>query len=127
MNIIINITKKIGWFLFIFALFLISFTHALLYVLHTRRYRECEVKDEDGTCKDSDYPSNYPTNFFEALGTTYFFMVSDCNIHSTERGWNRVSHSLALDTNNETLGFIDSLADMIQWTRLSTKAQSDSV
>ncbi|KAK3824653.1 MAG: hypothetical protein J3Q66DRAFT_325657 [Benniella sp.] len=73
-NIIINITKKIGWFLFIFALFLISFTHALLYVLHTRRYRECEVKDEDGSCKDSDYPSNYPTNFFEALGTTYFFM-----------------------------------------------------
>ncbi|KAF9351292.1 hypothetical protein BGX34_000686, partial [Mortierella sp. NVP85] len=73
-NIIINITRKIGWFIFIFALFLISFTHALLYVLHTRRYRECEVKDEDGSCKDSDYPSKYPTNFFEALGTTYFFM-----------------------------------------------------
>ncbi|KAK3824655.1 MAG: hypothetical protein J3Q66DRAFT_94295 [Benniella sp.] len=98
-NIIINITKKIGWFIFIFALFLISFTHALLYVLHTRRYRACgdegtaagngtavdtgpavgngtavDKGAADDDCKNSDYPSKYPTNFFEALGTTYFFM-----------------------------------------------------
>ncbi|KAF9344391.1 hypothetical protein BGX34_005737 [Mortierella sp. NVP85] len=73
-NIIVNITKKIIWFLLIFAVFLMSFTHALLYVLHTRRYRPCKDGQPDDPCKGGDYPSKYPTNFFEALSTTYFFM-----------------------------------------------------
>ncbi|KAK3824542.1 MAG: hypothetical protein J3Q66DRAFT_419173 [Benniella sp.] len=74
-NIIINITKKIIWFLLIFAVFLMGFTHALLYVLHTRRYRPCNEREADGSCKDTDYPSKYPTDFFEAFTTTYFFIA----------------------------------------------------
>ncbi|KAK3824676.1 MAG: hypothetical protein J3Q66DRAFT_325773 [Benniella sp.] len=69
-NTIINITKKIGWFLVLFIIFLVSFTHSLLYVLHTRRYRPCE----GDSCNDIDYPSGYPTGFFQALATTYFFL-----------------------------------------------------
>ncbi|KAK3824536.1 MAG: hypothetical protein J3Q66DRAFT_435804 [Benniella sp.] len=73
-NIIINITKKIIWFLIIFAVFLISYTHALLYVLHTRRYRKCDKDAPNDPCKDTDYPSKYPIDFFEAMSTTYFFL-----------------------------------------------------
>ncbi|KAK3824675.1 MAG: hypothetical protein J3Q66DRAFT_419306 [Benniella sp.] len=73
-NIIVNITKKIIWFLLIFAVFLMSFTHALLYVLHTRRYKPCKAGEPDDPCKGTDYPTKYPSDFFEALSTTYFFM-----------------------------------------------------
>ncbi|KAF9352322.1 hypothetical protein BGX34_012212 [Mortierella sp. NVP85] len=62
-NIIFNISRRIKWFILIFAVILVSFTHALLYLLHTRRYRACQ----DGSCDDIDYPSNYPTGFFKAL------------------------------------------------------------
>ncbi|KAK3824674.1 MAG: hypothetical protein J3Q66DRAFT_435916 [Benniella sp.] len=73
-NIIVNIAKKIIWFLVIFAVFLMSFTHALLYVLHTRRYKPCKEGQPDDPCKGTDYPTKYPSDFFEALTTTYFFM-----------------------------------------------------
>ncbi|KAK3824541.1 MAG: hypothetical protein J3Q66DRAFT_325332 [Benniella sp.] len=69
-NIIFNISRRIKWFLLIFVVILVSFTHVLLYLLHTRRYRTCK----DGSCDDIDYPSNYPTGFFKALLVTYFFM-----------------------------------------------------
>ncbi|KAK3824534.1 MAG: hypothetical protein J3Q66DRAFT_92656 [Benniella sp.] len=73
-NIITNVTKKIIWFLIIFAVFIISHTHALLYVLHTRRYRKCEKDAPNDPCKDIDYPSKYPTDFLQAMSTTYFFL-----------------------------------------------------
>ncbi|KAF9349965.1 hypothetical protein BGX34_001482 [Mortierella sp. NVP85] len=69
-DIIITITQRIKWFFLVFAVFLVSFTHAFLYVLHTRRYRPCE----GDSCKETDYPSSYPTNFLEALMATYFFL-----------------------------------------------------
>ncbi|KAF9916008.1 hypothetical protein BGZ65_000477, partial [Modicella reniformis] len=72
-NIIFNITRKIKWFIVIFGLFLASFTHALLYVLHTRRYRPCPPGST--SCDDIDYPSKYPTGFFAALSATYFFLA----------------------------------------------------
>ncbi|KAK3824658.1 MAG: hypothetical protein J3Q66DRAFT_325676 [Benniella sp.] len=65
-NIIFNIARRIKWFFLILGVFLVSFTHSLLYVLHTRRYRKCT---EGETCED-----NYPTDFFDAFATTYFFM-----------------------------------------------------
>ncbi|KAI8351693.1 hypothetical protein B0O80DRAFT_111232 [Mortierella sp. GBAus27b] len=70
-NIIFNITRRIGWFFLVFGLFLVSFTHSLLYVLHTRRYRTCA---QDNSCGD-DYPSTYPTGFWRALSATYFFLA----------------------------------------------------
>ncbi|KAK3824532.1 MAG: hypothetical protein J3Q66DRAFT_325313 [Benniella sp.] len=73
-NIIVNIAKNIIWFLLIFAVFIVCFTHALLYVLHTQQYRKCEEWDTDGTCKDTNYRSKYPTDFLEAFSTTYFFL-----------------------------------------------------
>ncbi|KAK3824539.1 MAG: hypothetical protein J3Q66DRAFT_383968 [Benniella sp.] len=69
-NIIFNITRRIKWFFVVFFLFLVSFTHGFLYMLHTRRYRPCE----GDSCKHLDYPSGYPTGFFEAFLATYFFM-----------------------------------------------------
>ncbi|KAF9345308.1 hypothetical protein BGX34_004860, partial [Mortierella sp. NVP85] len=67
-NIIFNIARRIGWFFLILGVFLVSFTHSLLYVLHTRRYRKC-IENEDDECQD-----NYPTNFFDAFSATFFFM-----------------------------------------------------
>ncbi|KAI8351616.1 hypothetical protein B0O80DRAFT_109389 [Mortierella sp. GBAus27b] len=73
-NIILNITKRIAWFMLIFLLFLVGFTHALLHLLHTRDY--CLQGDTD--CQpDGDFPDAYPTNFFKALFASYFFLVSD--------------------------------------------------
>ncbi|KAF9174975.1 hypothetical protein BGX20_008911 [Mortierella sp. AD010] len=70
-NMIINITRKIVWLLIIFGLFIVSFTHALLHLLHTRSYKpDCL----SGSC-DSDYPDGYPTSFFGALSATYFFLA----------------------------------------------------
>ncbi|KAF9291458.1 hypothetical protein BGZ68_003878 [Mortierella alpina] len=75
-NIILNITRRIVWFFLIFAVFLISFTHALLHLLHTRRYRpECV----DG-CTGDGHLDKYPTNFLRALSATYFFVAGQYNI-----------------------------------------------
>ncbi|KAK3839273.1 MAG: hypothetical protein JOS17DRAFT_177225 [Linnemannia elongata] len=69
-NIILNITRSISWFFLIFALILVSFTHALMHLLHTRQYHPpcpaagCDEQDE------------YPTKPFAALSATYFFLVS---------------------------------------------------
>ncbi|KAF9112551.1 hypothetical protein BGX27_003186 [Mortierella sp. AM989] len=71
-NIILNITRRIVWFFLIFALFLVSFTHALLHLLHTRKYREECIET---SCEDDDYPDGYPKGFFKALSTTYFFLA----------------------------------------------------
>ncbi|KAF9937279.1 hypothetical protein BGZ65_001606 [Modicella reniformis] len=62
-NIIFNIAKRIIWFMLMFTLFLVGFTHALL-------YRKCP----DGWCEDVDFPAGYPTGFFAALTTTFFFL-----------------------------------------------------
>ncbi|KAF9293473.1 hypothetical protein BGZ88_005316 [Linnemannia elongata] len=56
-NIILNITRTIVWFFLIFALILVSFTHALMHLLHTGH-------------KQNDYPENA----FAALSATYFFL-----------------------------------------------------
>ncbi|KAF9361081.1 hypothetical protein BGX26_005948 [Mortierella sp. AD094] len=84
-NIILNITRRIVWFFLIFALFLISFTHALLHLLHTRKYTEgCSI---DAPC--GDYPDGYPTTFPMALSATYFFLAGQwdpvsTSFHSTD-------------------------------------------
>ncbi|KAK3824531.1 MAG: hypothetical protein J3Q66DRAFT_325304, partial [Benniella sp.] len=65
-NIIFNIARKIKWFFLVFAVFLVSFTHGFLYVIHTRRYRPCD----GDSCKDA----GYPTGFFGAFLATYFFL-----------------------------------------------------
>ncbi|KAG0225604.1 hypothetical protein BGX31_007592, partial [Mortierella sp. GBA43] len=67
-NIIFNITRKIGWFFMIFGLFIISFTHALMYVLYTRQ--PCQG---DG-CDGGDGPG-FPKEFGSALLTTYFMLA----------------------------------------------------
>ncbi|KAI8351683.1 hypothetical protein B0O80DRAFT_111103 [Mortierella sp. GBAus27b] len=69
-NVILNIGVRIKWFFLVFAVFLVSFTHGFLYVLHTRRYRSCQ----NGSCDGTDYPSSYPTGFWPALSATYFFL-----------------------------------------------------
>ncbi|KAG0235330.1 hypothetical protein BGX31_004268 [Mortierella sp. GBA43] len=69
-NIILNITKGITWFFLIVGLFLISFTHALLHLLHTRRYQPCSEKEY---C-ETDFPDGYPQTFSRALFTTFFFL-----------------------------------------------------
>ncbi|KAG0321897.1 hypothetical protein BGZ99_003622 [Dissophora globulifera] len=70
-NIILNITRRIVWFFLIFGLFLVSFTHALLHLMHTGRHSTCPP---DG-CDGSDYPDEYPRNFFGALAATCFFLA----------------------------------------------------
>ncbi|KAF9929770.1 hypothetical protein BGZ67_006144 [Mortierella alpina] len=76
-NIILNITHRIVWFFLIFGLFLVSFTHALLHLLHTRRYRpECE---QDG-CTGDGHLDTYPTDVFQALSATYFFVAGQYDV-----------------------------------------------
>ncbi|KAF9344508.1 hypothetical protein BGX34_005603, partial [Mortierella sp. NVP85] len=68
--IILKIMWRVRWFFMILALFVISFSHALLHLLHTRSYDICE----GGVCKD-DYPDTYPKNFGRALIATTFFLA----------------------------------------------------
>ncbi|OAQ34655.1 hypothetical protein K457DRAFT_13874 [Linnemannia elongata AG-77] len=80
-NIILNITRSIVWFFIIFLFILVSFTHALMHLLHTKSYHpDCppdlptngtEIPAEFKFCAEKD---NYPTGFFTALSTTYFFL-----------------------------------------------------
>ncbi|KAF9986959.1 Transient receptor putative cation channel sub V member 4, partial [Modicella reniformis] len=69
--IILKIMWKVRWFFMILALFVISFTHALLHLLHTRSYDPCT----NNKCVKLDYPDKYPKNFFAALGVTTFFLA----------------------------------------------------
>ena len=66
-DIITTIPLKMKWFFLVFLVFLISFTHALIYMLRTRRYRPCE----GDSCEDI----NYPTDFYGALMASYFIVV----------------------------------------------------
>ncbi|KAF9903785.1 hypothetical protein BX616_001536, partial [Lobosporangium transversale] len=72
-NIILNITRQILWFFVIFAIFIVSFTHALLHLQHTRRFRRDCYESEKG-CEDQDYPDGYPKRFLTAMSATYFFL-----------------------------------------------------
>ncbi|KAF9110686.1 hypothetical protein BGX27_006011 [Mortierella sp. AM989] len=78
-NIILNITRRLIWFMMILGLFMISFTLALQHLLHTRRYRpDCFPVDPLNprvNCHLKDYPGDYPSNFFAALTDTYFFLA----------------------------------------------------
>ncbi|KAF9966041.1 hypothetical protein BGZ70_003464, partial [Mortierella alpina] len=78
-NIILNITRRIVWFFLIFGLFLVSFTHALLHLLHTRRYRpECV---ENGCIGDGDgHLDAYPRHPIQALSATYFFLAGQYDV-----------------------------------------------
>ncbi|KAG0002547.1 hypothetical protein BGZ79_002778 [Entomortierella chlamydospora] len=74
-NIILNIGRKVFWFLIILTLFLISFTLSLQHLLHTRRYHMACIKGNTKDCPLQDYPGGYPANFFGALTDTYFFLA----------------------------------------------------
>ncbi|KAG0354620.1 hypothetical protein BG005_006333 [Podila minutissima] len=71
-NIILNITRRTVWFLLIFGLFLLAFTHALLHLLHTGHGNvEC-IKNEG--CK-YEYSDGFPRTPFAALSAVYFFLA----------------------------------------------------
>ncbi|KAF9960624.1 hypothetical protein BGZ65_011995, partial [Modicella reniformis] len=60
-NIILNITKRVFWFMLIFGLFLVAFTHSLL---------PCTTEP----CVDTE-DAKLPTGFFRALTATCFFLA----------------------------------------------------
>ncbi|KAG0307214.1 hypothetical protein BGZ98_000788 [Dissophora globulifera] len=74
-NIMIKIAKRIVWFALVFVLFLVGFTHALLHLLHTRKYDDCKTDDPMRPCAPEDFPDTYPSRFFPALSSTYFFLA----------------------------------------------------
>ncbi|KAG0328436.1 hypothetical protein BGZ99_005301 [Dissophora globulifera] len=74
-NIMIKIAKRIVWFAIVFVLFLVGFTHALLHLLHTRKYDDCKTDDPTRPCAPEDFPDTYPSRFFPALSSTYFFLA----------------------------------------------------
>ncbi|KAG0018813.1 hypothetical protein BGZ80_006707 [Entomortierella chlamydospora] len=71
---LIRISIKIVWFLAIFGLSLVAFTHAFLHILHTRN-DSCAILtgDDQTTCEVAQ--TKYPQNSFQALLTTYFFIA----------------------------------------------------
>ncbi|KAG0225602.1 hypothetical protein B0O80DRAFT_455744 [Mortierella sp. GBAus27b] len=69
--IIMKIMGNVLWFFLILALFIISFTHALLHLLHTRRYHSCTP---DVDCAGDEW-DNYPRKFYRALSATTFFLA----------------------------------------------------
>ncbi|KAI8605713.1 hypothetical protein EDD21DRAFT_363028 [Dissophora ornata] len=69
-NIILNITRRSMWYFLTFFLFLVGFTHALLHMLHSRKYVFC-----GNNCTDGEYQDDYPVDFFAALSATYFFLA----------------------------------------------------
>ncbi|KAK3824529.1 MAG: hypothetical protein J3Q66DRAFT_92536 [Benniella sp.] len=68
-DIITTIPLRMKWFFLVFLVFLISFTHAFLYVLHTPPYIPCE----GDACQDAD-EFKYPTSFAGALMASYFIL-----------------------------------------------------
>ncbi|KAF8942380.1 hypothetical protein BGZ47_006548 [Haplosporangium gracile] len=74
-NIILNITRSIVWFFLIFALILVSFTHALMHLLHTGQYHPpCPTDSTAAEVEGCQEPEGYPINIFAALSATYFFL-----------------------------------------------------
>ncbi|KAG0346944.1 hypothetical protein BG004_000472 [Podila humilis] len=75
-NIILNIVRRTIWFLLIFGVFLVSFTHALLHLLHTSQGNVvCDEGDTTGeTCKYGEV-DGFPATPFGALSATYFFLA----------------------------------------------------
>ncbi|KAI8351698.1 hypothetical protein B0O80DRAFT_500059 [Mortierella sp. GBAus27b] len=69
--IIMKIMWRVRWFFMILAVFVISFTHALLHLLHTRSYKECTPEVD---CGKDDW-DGYPLDFWKALGVTTFFLA----------------------------------------------------
>ncbi|KAI1314632.1 hypothetical protein EDD11_001931 [Mortierella claussenii] len=93
-NIILNITRRITWLFVIFGLFLVSFTHAMLHLLHTRSYRPNCIA---GTCDDiKDYPDGYPQDFFPALSATYFYLAGRYDPVSTSLQQGSVSFNIMM-------------------------------
>ncbi|KAG0031570.1 hypothetical protein BGZ81_000982 [Podila clonocystis] len=71
-NIILNITRRTFWFLLIFGLFLLAFTHALLHLLHTGHGNiNCDNPKE---CK-YEYTDGFPPTPAAALSAVYFFLA----------------------------------------------------
>ncbi|KAF9133445.1 hypothetical protein BGW39_009756 [Mortierella sp. 14UC] len=78
-NIILNITRSIVWFFLIFLLILVSFTHALMHLLHTKsRNPACPSNLTNSTLNPEEFkncvPEEYPKHFLAALSATYFFL-----------------------------------------------------
>ncbi|KAF9397145.1 hypothetical protein BGX21_009179 [Mortierella sp. AD011] len=71
---LIRISIKIIWFLAIFGLSLVAFTHAFLHILHTRK-DSCAILTGDNQTACEAAQTEFPQNPFLALLATYFFIA----------------------------------------------------
>ncbi|KAG0222295.1 hypothetical protein BGX31_009240 [Mortierella sp. GBA43] len=75
-SIIVNIARRIKWYILILGFILFGFTHVLIYTLHSVRvFQDCE--DNSMTCTSPEGPDrvgDYPKEFFPALSASYFFL-----------------------------------------------------
>ncbi|KAF9359049.1 hypothetical protein BGX26_000300 [Mortierella sp. AD094] len=72
-HILLNIARRILWFMAVFGIALVAFTHAFMHITHTRQSR---CLDSTGNSIEGcqDLESNYPKNFY-ALFSTFFFIA----------------------------------------------------
>ncbi|KAF9383655.1 hypothetical protein CPC16_008828, partial [Podila verticillata] len=73
-NIILNIMRRTVWFLLIFGLFLLAFTHALLHLLHTGHENVSCDKSMPPVC-NYNYTDGFPVAPGAALSAVYFFLA----------------------------------------------------
>ncbi|KAG0018812.1 hypothetical protein BGZ80_006706 [Entomortierella chlamydospora] len=72
-HIILNIARRIIWFMAVFAITLIAFTHAFMHITHTRKNKCLDLTgEEQSQCEALE--SKYPKNF-TALFSTFFFIA----------------------------------------------------
>ncbi|KAF9397144.1 Transient receptor putative cation channel sub V member 1 [Mortierella sp. AD011] len=72
-HIILNIARRIIWFMAVFAITLIAFTHAFMHITHTRKNKCLNLTgEEQSQCEALE--SKYPKNF-TALFSTFFFIA----------------------------------------------------
>ncbi|KAF9397497.1 hypothetical protein BGX21_008801 [Mortierella sp. AD011] len=71
---LIRIATKIVWFVAIFGLSLVAFTHAFLHILYTRK-DSCAILTGDAQTACEAAQTEFPQNPFQALLATYFFIA----------------------------------------------------
>ncbi|KAF9116514.1 hypothetical protein BGX27_001808 [Mortierella sp. AM989] len=72
-HIILNITSKILWFMAVFAIVLVAFTHSFMHITHTKKDPCFDVTDDKAACQASE--TDYPQDPISALFSTFFFLA----------------------------------------------------
>ncbi|KAF9436518.1 hypothetical protein BGZ76_003702 [Entomortierella beljakovae] len=79
-HILINITRKVLWFLAVFVIVLVAFTHAFVHLTHSRNLQCGGSPDaQSPDAQTSGCATKYPDQAIPALFSTFFFLAGIYN------------------------------------------------